>query len=224
MRTEMRSVFIATGGFLGRIDSEMRCGFWAEEPVDHGFDPRKLIEVDLAATPSAAAAGRIGWDAVIVDDCYPAANGGHGGTHPGSAVAGDPARRGHLSGPVVRGRPARELAASVSTDGTGRAAVRVHDCVVLATCRRSRGGKRYAGHHAEVLDERGELALVAVYAPGRSETLDARQPPMWIDLSSPDQCDAGPDSLTTVGVKNAPKSGALFLVCGTIATASGRKW
>ncbi len=35
----MRCVFVETGGFLGRIDSETRRAFWTEEPVDHGFDP-----------------------------------------------------------------------------------------------------------------------------------------------------------------------------------------
>lgn len=29
----MRSVFDATGGFLGRIDGETCCAFWAEESV-----------------------------------------------------------------------------------------------------------------------------------------------------------------------------------------------
>ena len=29
-------------GFLGRVDSETRCTFWAEEPADHGFDPLRL--------------------------------------------------------------------------------------------------------------------------------------------------------------------------------------
>jgi len=35
----MRTVFIGTAGFLGRIDSETRCAFWAEDPTEHGFDP-----------------------------------------------------------------------------------------------------------------------------------------------------------------------------------------
>jgi hypothetical protein len=57
----MRCVFHAMAGFLGRVDSETRCAFWAEEPVDHGFDPGRLIAVDLARTPAAAAAKQIGW-------------------------------------------------------------------------------------------------------------------------------------------------------------------
>jgi hypothetical protein len=71
----MRCVFQAMAGFLGRVDSETRCAFWAEEPVDHGFDPHRLIAVDLARTPSAAAAKQIGWDEVQVDDCFTGPNG-----------------------------------------------------------------------------------------------------------------------------------------------------
>lgn len=39
---------------------------------------------------------------------------------------------------------------------------------------------------------------------------------MWIDLSHPDQCDAGVESLTRIGVGAAPKSGALFLPAGRL--------
>jgi hypothetical protein len=52
----MRTVLVGTPAFVGRIDGETRCAFWSEEPVDHGFDPQLLIAVDLARTPSAAAA------------------------------------------------------------------------------------------------------------------------------------------------------------------------
>jgi hypothetical protein len=39
---------------------------------------------------------------------------------------------------------------------------------------------------------------------------------MWIDLTSPEQCDAGPYSLTAIGVGDAPKRGALFLINGQL--------
>jgi hypothetical protein len=38
---------------------------------------------------------------------------------------------------------------------------------------------------------------------------------MWIDLGSPEQCDAGPDSLTQIG--NSARSGALFLISGRLS-------
>jgi hypothetical protein len=37
---------------------------------------------------------------------------------------------------------------------------------------------------------------------------------MWIDLASPEHCDAGPNSLTEIGTGDAPKRGALFLISG----------
>ena len=61
-----------------------------------------------------------------------------------------------------------------------------------------RAGKRYAGHHAEILQEQGTLARVAVYPPGKSQQPGVRPVTMWIDLASPEQCDAGPGSLTTI--------------------------
>lgn len=63
-----------------------------------------------------------------------------------------------------------------------------------------RAGKRYAGHYAEVLEERGTLAHVAVYPPGSSARPNARPMTMWIDLASSEQCDSGPDSLTEIGM------------------------
>ena len=57
----MRCVFFGTPAFLGRVEGETRCAFWAGEPVDHDFDPALLVRVDLAYTPSAAAAKEISW-------------------------------------------------------------------------------------------------------------------------------------------------------------------
>jgi hypothetical protein len=39
---------------------------------------------------------------------------------------------------------------------------------------------------------------------------------MWIDLASPEHCDAGAASLTSIGTRDAPKEGALFLITGHI--------
>jgi hypothetical protein len=57
---------------------------------------------------------------------------------------------------------------------------------------------------------------VAVHPPGRSEEPNTPPVTMWIDLASSEQCDAGTDSLTTIGVGNAPKRGALFLISGRL--------
>jgi hypothetical protein len=210
-------VFIGTAGFLGRIDSETRCAVWTDEPVDHDFDPARLIEVDLARTPSAAAAKEISWDEVQVDDCFTGPNGGVGGTTLGprwpelrlagalylerSFVAALPAARRPACPPAgLSGRP-YEFTTTVYWPHVGD----------------PRAGNRYTGHHAEILEERGSLARVAVYPPGKSEQPYVHSVTMWIDLASSEQCDAGPDSLTTIGVADGPKSGALFLISGHLS-------
>jgi len=214
----VRCVFIGTGGFLGRIDGETRCAFWAEEPVDHGFDPQRLITVDLARTPSAAAAREISWDAVQVDDCFSGPNGNVAGTTLGPRW---PEIR--LQGAIYLERkfldtlPAALRPACPPVGMSGRV------CEYMTTVywphlADPRAGKRYAGHYADILEERGTLARVAVYPPGSSERPNARPMTMWIDLASAEQCDAGPNSLTEIGTGEAPKRGALFLISGQLST------
>jgi hypothetical protein len=210
----LRCVFVATGGFLGRIDGETRCAFWSEEPVDHGFDSTRLIVVDLARTPAAAAAGEIAWEEVEVDDCFAGPNGQLAGTTLGPRW---PELR--LEGAVYLERgfvdalPAALRPACPPIGMTGRPCEYVAT-VYLPEQDDPRAGRRYAGHWAEVLEERGTLARVAVYPPGSSQRPAARPPTLWIDLASADQCDAGPASLTEIGVGAAPKRGALFLISG----------
>lgn len=212
----MRSVFFGIGGFLGRIDSETRCAFWADEPVDHDFDPTRLITIDLALTPSAAAAHDISWDAVQVDDCFTGPNGNISGTTLGPRW---PELR--LAGAVYLERgflnsiPAALRPPCPPSGMTGRA------CEYMSTVYwphldDARAGKRYAGHYAEILEERGALARVAVYPPGSSERAHAKPMTMWIDLSSAEHCDAGPDCLTEIGTGEAPKRGALYLISGHV--------
>jgi len=211
----MRCVFVGTGGFLGRIDGETRCAFWADEPTDHGFDPRRLIEIDLARTPSAAAAGGIGWDDVQVDDCFSGPNGAVGGTTLGPRW---PELR--LGGAVYLERGfADSLPAALRPPcppaGADGRSYEFMTTVHWPGTDDPRAGNRYTGHHAEIVEERGSLARVAVYPPGASTQPDAPRTSMWIDLASCEQCDAGPDSLTTIGVgPDAPKRGALFLISG----------
>ncbi len=210
----MRCVFVGTGGFLGRIDSETRCAFWADEPVDHGFDPKRLITIDLARTPSAAAAGEISWDAVQVDDCFTGPNGNVCGTTLGPRW---PELR--LTGAVYLERgflntlppPLRPACPPAGMSGR---ACEFTTTVYWPHRDDPRSGTRYAGHYAEILEERGTLVRVAVYPPGHSARPNAKPMKMWIDLASPEQCDAGPGSLTEIGAGDAPKRGALFLISG----------
>ena len=219
----MRCVFVGTGGFLGRIEGETVCAFWSEEPVDHGFDQERLIRVDLARTPSAAAAGEIAWDEVQVEDCFTGPNGNVCGTTLGPRW---PEMR--LSGAVYLERgfverlPKALRPACPPINMTGR----VCEFTTVAYWPRAfweheadgRAGKRYAGHYAEILEERGTLARAAVYPPGSSKKPHARPLTMWIDLASTEHCDAGPNSMTEIGIGDAPKRGALFLISGHVAS------
>jgi hypothetical protein len=216
----MRCVFVVSAAFLGRVDGETRCAFWTEEPVDHDFDPNRLIEVDLALTPSAAAAEDIGWERVQVDDCFTGPNGAVTGTTlgprwPELQLAGAV----YLERRFVDSLP-EALRPACPPEGAGGRPYEYMTTVYRPGTEDPRAGRRYAGHHAEVLEERGSLARVAVYPPGRSEQPDVRPVPMWIDLASAAQCDAGPDSLTAIGAGRELKGGALFLISGELAAGN----
>jgi hypothetical protein len=81
----MRSIFLNVPAFLGRIHSTTRIAFWPDEPPDLEFDEAKLIEIDLARCPQAAASGEIRWDEVQVDDCIPGPSGNLIGTTLGAS-------------------------------------------------------------------------------------------------------------------------------------------
>jgi hypothetical protein len=211
----MRAVFVGTPGFLGRIDSETRCAFWVDEPVDHGFDPSRLIEVDLGRTPSAVLAKEIDWEDVQVDDCLTGPNGVITGT-----TLGPRWPELHLNGALyleqrfVVGPPER-LRPPVPPLGMGAYPHECMTCAYWPDTDDPRAGNRYTGHHAEILEEEGRLARVAVWPPGRSASATVPAVRMWIDLGSPEQRDAGPDSLTRIG--NSARSGALFLISGRLS-------
>jgi hypothetical protein len=216
----MRSVFVGTPGFLGRIDGETRCAFWVDEPVDHGFDPSRLIEVDLGRTPAAVLAKEINWDDVQVDDCFTGPNGVVTGTTlgprwPELQLAGAL----YLEQRFVEALPVW-LRPPCPPVGMNAHPHECMTCVYWPDIDDPRAGNRYTGHHAEVLNERGPLAWVSVHPPGRSAQSSVPAVKMWIDLTSAEQCDAGPDSLTTIGPGAGAKSGALFLISGRLSAES----
>src|SRR5689334_1511629 len=61
-------VYLGTGAYIGRIDGETACAFWPTDPLTIGFDPHQLIDIDLAKTAEAAAAGTITYDQVQTED------------------------------------------------------------------------------------------------------------------------------------------------------------
>jgi hypothetical protein len=206
-----RTVFVGTPAFLGRIDGVTRCSFWTGEPVEHDFDPDRLISVDLARTPAAAAAGEIPWSDVDVDDCFSAPDGDTGGSTLGPAWP-----ELQLTGAVYLAATFVDRLPVPLGDFAGEPFER-QSVVYWPGTADPRAGNRYAGHCAEVREQRGTLALVAVHPPGRSADPSSTPVTMWLDLASPEHCDAGPDSLTTVG--GDVTRGALFLIAGRLTTS-----
>jgi hypothetical protein len=212
----MRCVFVVTSAYVGRLETATRVAFWAEEPTEHGFDPSQLITVDLSRTPNAAAAGVIPWDAVDVDDCVASPTGELGGTTigprwPEIQVTGVAQLEQSF---IARLSPS--LRPSNPPTMMGGHTYEYMNVLYWPQTSDPRAGKRYAGHYAEILEERGGLAYVRVFPPGSSDQDSARTSNMWIDLASPQQCDAGRDALTQIGVGGAPKHGALFLIAGEL--------
>jgi hypothetical protein len=212
----MRTTFIGMGAFLGSIESECRCCVWADEPTDHGFDRSRLISIDLSLTPSRAAAGEIGWGDVRVDDCVLGSSGRPGGTTLGSywpelQLVGAL----YMEEKAWRALP-EPMRASSPAEGMPGRDYEFMSTVYWPDTDDPRASSRYLGHHAEILEEVGRLARVAIWPPGESLNPNVEPMALWIDLSSPDDCDAGPESLTTIGTGDAPKSGALFLPSGKL--------
>jgi hypothetical protein len=213
----MRCVFFTTPAFLGRIDGETRCAFWADDPTEHGFDPARLIAIDLARSPDAAAAGELAWAEVEVDAAHSGPNGRVVGTTLGTvwpelAVSG-------VVGIEARFRAALpEAVRPVSPpDGATGRGYEYMSVLYWPSCSDARAARRYTGHHARIVEELGRLARVEICAPGSSLSANPVRHSMWIDLSSAEQCDAGPDALTEIGVGEAPKEGALFLLSGRLS-------
>ena len=213
----MRSVFFGLSGFIGRITTESRVAIWAEDPSEHNFDSSRLIEIDLSLTPSTAAAQRISWDAVEVDDCIVLPRGNLGGTTIGPRWPDL-----HIVGAVYLEETRwKRLPNSIRPDFPPRNAIghpyEYTTAVYWPDVDDPRAGRRYVGHHAEIVEERGSLARVSVFPPGTSQRAGAQPKTAWINLSAPDQCGFGRDSLTEIGVGSAPKRGALYLSAGTVS-------
>src|SRR5262245_5206647 len=212
----MRSTFLGTGAFVGMIEGDCRCSFWADEPTDHGFDKTRLISIDLSRSPSAAAARAIDWSDVEVDDCILSSSGKPSGT-----TIGPRWPEMQLLGAVYLEQntwaripePMRPLCPPAGAEGRD---YEFMTAVYWPHTDDPRAGMRYSGHHAEIIEEQGTLAHVAIFPAGASTRPDAQPMAMWIDLADPEQCDAGVDSLTQIGTGDAPKAGALFLPSGRL--------
>lgn len=212
-------MFTGLAAFLGRIEGVSRCGIWTDEPTDHGFDASLLVDVDLSRTPSAAVEERIRWSEVEVDDCFSGPTGNVLGTTVGPQwpelqIAGMI----WLEEKFLARLPDRLRPACPPAGAEGRA-YEFQSVVYWTGTGDARAGTRYTGHHAMILEERGTLARVSIFPPGSSMRATAKPTSMWIDFASVEQCDAGADSLTKIGVGDRAKEGALFRALNSVEAA-----
>lgn len=210
-------MFVGTGAYLGRVESETRIAIWTQDPIEHGFDVSRLLAIDLAFTPNAAVGGKISWDAVQVDDYITGPNGAGGTTIGPRWPEIQTMGAAYLERRFIATLP-QDLRPPCPPKHLHGRDYEHTSLLYWPHIADPRAGRRYAGHHAEIIDERGGLARVVVYPPGTSDVPGARTHKLWIDLADPEQCDAGADQMTGIGVGGGAKSGPLFLISGVLQT------
>jgi hypothetical protein len=211
--TMVKSVFYACSAWVGRIDGETRCGFWAKNPIEINFDPVLLVPIDLSKTPAMARKGKIEWDEIQVDD-GPDGNGGGGLTSIGpwfpdgkttGVVYLEKQYWGRLRGDIRPPFPPPgfsakdyEFMTEVYKDG-------------------ARANRRYIGLHAKILEESGTTAKIGILLTCPPPNQQSKSPSEHkFDLSSLDfDVHVSQGGLTEIGVgPGKPKEGALFMDVG----------
>lgn len=203
----VKTVFYACSAWVGRIDGETRCRFWSQNPLEHDFDQKTLVSVDLSMTPAGAREGAHDWAKIQIDD-HAASNGSGGlttigpwfpdGRTTGAVYIAEPYWK-SLKAPVRPAfpppgfkAPAYEFMTVVYKDGP-------------------RAGRRYIGMHARILEERGSKVSVE-FLFTCAPRVNKAAPSYKLDLASlevePHVSEGG---LTEIGVGDRKKDGALFL-------------
>lgn len=167
-----RSVFYGVGAFVGSITGPTTCAFWPDDPVKLKWDPKLLVQVDLANNPESCRQGKIAPGQVEVDDFAGYGTGGLtriGPMYPGGAVLGtvylEDSRCGALGANDPRKAPnAYEWATVVYYDGP------------LA-------GRRFHGFNGTVHKATGNLALVSL-APRSAGAGSAPSGTYWLDFAA----------------------------------------
>lgn len=191
----VRDLYIGTGAFLGRVDSESTCGFWPTDPLGlpTQFDKAALVEVNLAMTAEAAAAGKIPWADVQ--------------TESGKLTFGPTWPPGKSVGRVyIREDRAKGVIPNPPLGSSGE------DYEFMLLIYRTgtqdpRAGLRYQGVKAEILQTNGDLTEVYLYGPGQSKNQQRKR--AWIDLKSVDVCE--PPTGRNIAEVTDVQPGALFI-------------
>lgn len=198
----MRTSFYGFGAYLARVKSQTECDVWTDDPMEHGFSAEPLA-VDLGKNVHAVLSGRLNWAAVEVDDH---ANLGGGTTIGPLWPEGLSVGALYLADSFLATLNQRPTSPEI--DGHPYELV----TVVYHETDDPRASRRYRGYHARVLERTGARALVDIFPAGSSKVL----PPLvrrWIDLDSPEVCDAGSESMTAIRHED---EGAVFLGAGLL--------
>jgi hypothetical protein len=209
----VRTVFYGCNGIVASVVNKRKVKLWASDPAEASimFAENKTFAVDLAKCPSKLTAAQ--YLQVQVDDgVYAPADKGTGSTSIGPRF---PAQyEGAYLGAVYISDVYRDTLATQGVSlpnpppGAEGAYGYEYQVAWYWAGVDPRAGRRYFGHHANVISRDGTKAQVDIQPAGT--TLPVKPVRMWLDLASVDDCDAGPldDGLTEI---TTATSGALFL-------------
>jgi hypothetical protein len=186
--------------WVGAIHGPTTCDWWTSDPAQLKWDRSLLHPIDLAMTPSAAAASRIPVAQIDVDDA--ASAGGRttiGPLFPGGAMMGAIwVSDGYLA------RLGGKLAVAVPAGVPGHD----YEWRLVQYFDGEHGNRRFYGFHANVLQVQHQLSLVEVWNPGTGTTGVKPAGTWWIDL--------GADADPSVPPLQPGKPGPVFLTRGMV--------
>ncbi|HSN29182.1 MAG TPA: hypothetical protein VLT45_22995 [Kofleriaceae bacterium] len=154
-----RSVFYGVGAFVGSITGPTTCAFWPDDPVKLKWDPKLLVQVDLAKNPEACRQGKIKESDIEVDDFAGYGTDGMtrvGPLFPGGATMG-----------IVYIEDSRCAACGASDP---RKNPRPHEWMTVVYHDGALTGRRFYGFYGEVKDVKpaNSMALISLWPRGTS--------------------------------------------------------
>lgn len=191
-----RTVFYGFGAYVGTINGQRVCSWWADDPVNLNWAPSLLVPVDLAKNPASARSGTIPVADVIVDDDI--TDGGLtaiGPRYPLGRGVGACWIRDTYWNSLGTNKPPRQVGTTFYD----------YELTSVQYWDGELGDRRFFGLHAEILDAQGSLSQVKIWQPGWAKPPSQQVAAIaWLDLS---QC-SDPNFTT---IQSPRDKGALFL-------------
>jgi hypothetical protein len=199
-----KTMFYGVGAWVGKVLGEKQVAFWPLPPEEYvpPFDPKKLLEVDLAKAPAHAKTAT-DWAALQADD--------HVNLH-GSTTLGPFFPDGTSVGAVYM--PETYLRKLKLWPWKQPALFNAQDYEFHTVIYREDDGsfRRFRGTYARVIQIKGNLAEVLLYGPGTSgDPTPKILPPQWFDLNDGALFDPPANGLTELSIPANKREGALFI-------------